>query len=1228
MPLLHEHEPDFENVGNVDRELHVLGAVFIELTSASFWMDALLFYQSTLVLLNLSIERGVFPHAGIGFVNLASISVYRFGLVQVGIDFGNLARRYFEAFEREHYVIGRGLTLYAMFIGHISKDIREGFTDLNFGLEAASTAGDRILHILNMGIVAAFRLWSGEPLAEIEAFISSVGEEFPDWHKSLRGGVFLTAVRQHVRALEGKTHNKSAKGVMNDDHHTTEGYLDFILKNSSHPNRPLTIYKSYQLVALYRFGYIQEALELAEGMLTQQDEIWSVRFTYQNLFFLCLCLAATVRENPKRSDRVEVLKRIETYKARIETIASVNSVNYKTWIDLIDAEICDLEGRNAGILQHYEDAVDHAAIHGFTMDEALALELYGEWLARRGASRPARSQFMECISAYRRIGAFGKADQVSDRWAYILFGTRALTTMDAGTQTTMIDAGHSASYPLERTVTRDTEQIGVARTQAWLDPHAPSAPQAPKEPPAPVSGGLSAVGLDMIDLASILESSQLLSSELDVDSLLNKLTEVIVDSTGAELCGIVVEDDSNQWCVAAVGCPEGIHPPAAGIPLEQVDDPVGKQVTLYVLRFKEEVFVRNILEDERFANVPQSWLENNPDGMSVLALPILHGDNVLMGSLYCQAPPNIFTERTLTLLKLLVNQIAISIANALLFKRVAREQETNKSMLSVQRQATMQAKEAEKKAKAAEVKAIEMVRLKDEAAKAKSLFLANVSHELRTPLNGVLGMSEMLKNTPLNKEQEEHADSIRLCADTLLNVINDILDFSKLEAGKMQVFSVPLSLAETINEVVRALSYTNPEKHLETVQELDLDPNLVVMGDPVRLHQILMNLISNAYKFTSQGSVTIRAAIDWQDADSMSATVSVTDTGIGITEEQQKKLFLPFSQADSSTARSYGGTGLGLSICKAIIENIMSGRIWLESTPGVGTTVSFSIPFKKVKNTPNGETNGKVTPHGREADPMALYTPPAASESESSRPFNSLSSVPRDKLKVCIAEDNPVNQKIAINFVKRLGFSCEAYGDGQQAVDALSRASKDGNPFHLVLMDVQMPVLDGYNATRAIRKHTDPQVKDILVIAMTASAIRGDREKCLEAGMNNYLAKPVRADTLKQMLESYLNQPAKPIPNLQQETDQLVHRTLSQESVNGDSSAKINGENLSPDTHHNSPPQRPKSSQQYQTEIHLKPEEMVQQVQNMPTAKKLKESTRPPFIKRTSSYLNQSESAG
>jgi CheY-like chemotaxis protein len=362
------------------------------------------------------------------------------------------------------------------------------------------------------------------------------------------------------------------------------------------------------------------------------------------------------------------------------------------------------------------------------------------------------------------------------------------------------------------------------------------------------------------------------------------------------------------------------------------------------------------------------------------------------------------------------------------------------------------------------------------------------------------------------------ADSIRVSADLLLTVINDILDFSKMEADKMELYVVAFKADEMMREVFRSVSYSNRDKknvkNVEILQDINL-PECLIFGDPVRLHQVLGNLVSNSLKFTENGSITIGARTDWETTDEVKLTFWVKDTGIGIPPQQLVKLFKPFSQADASTARKYGGSGLGLSICKSLIESMMGGQIELESTEGEGTTAWFTVTFSKANEAAVGDCqSGAETPIPRNVEPE-----------RSSTPFRDFSHVPREELRICIAEDNPVNKKIAVQFMHKLGFKfVDAYDNGLEAVEGLRAKAKEGTPYHIILMDVQMPVLDGYEATKLLRKDPIPAVRGILVIAMTASAIQGDREKCLESGMNDYLAKPVRSNVLKRKLDQYILQ--------------------------------------------------------------------------------------------------------
>ncbi|KAF2155936.1 hypothetical protein K461DRAFT_265399 [Myriangium duriaei CBS 260.36] len=1154
-PLLAGNEPDLTiDLSHIDNYLITTGAVMVELVSTAFWTNPLLFYQISLELVDLYLKKGIFPQLALGYIHLGSIAIGRFDMTEFGLNLGQTAKLVMNAFPQEAYTNGRGLTLHSLFLGHMEADVTEQLPLLQRGLEATIAAGDKILQTLNTGVSAAYRVWSSQELSEVETFVLDQDELIPGWRDDLRGGIFLTAVLQYARALQGKTDYRTPEFVMDDEHHSTEDYTELVQGKASEPSRPMTIYNSYRLAVLYRFGHYDEALQLGESLLKSLDSLFSMRYNYFARFFLALTLIEKARSGIDGRDCPQLLEKVRVIQRKLDSCRlSIDGNNFTAHANLLEAAIAEFEQRFDACITLYEAAVNHSVLHGIAMDEALANELYAEFLIRRGCTRPARNLIDDAVAAYRRVGALGKVEQIAEKHAFTIHRTHAVATAEQGTQTTEINTGNS-HYKLSRNEEDLISQTSEDRTKAWLNPVVTIPISNVRDigrPDHDDHNGLSAVGLDMIDLATILESSQLLSSELDVEKLLKSLTGIIVDASGAEYGGVVVENEDIGWSLAALRGPEGDIVEGVGQPLLNIPDAVTQQISLYCLRFRESLFVANVLEDERFS-VSKKYRRGNPEGRAFIALPILHGDNHLLGCIYIEGPARSFTERNTAVLRLLVNQVSISIANAMLFKRLEKASATNAAMLEIQKQALAQARGAERKAKEAEAKAMEMVRLKEEAAKVKSMFLANVSHELRTPLNGVIGMSELLKASELSKEQEGYADSIRVCADTLLSVINDILDFSKLEAGKMQMFNVQLSLKETISEVVRALSYANIERGLQTVEELEIDSAMLVMGDPVRLHQVFMNLLSNAYKFTAKGKVTVKAVLEREDDTTIQVLCSVSDTGIGISEEQSKKLFLPFSQADSSTARSYGGTGLGLSICKAIIE-IMKGRIWLESETGVGTTVSFRLTFQKVDR---NVLSDAATP-AKTVDPMSIYRIATADASDPSADHHiSLHGIPRDQLKVCIAEDNPINQKIAISFVERLGFKCAAFPDGQQAVDALVAASAEGSPFHLVLMDCQMPVLDGYNATREIRKHPDPAVSGVLVIAMTASAIRGDREKCLEAGMNNYLAKPVRANVLKHMLEGYLAAGDKEVANLQGVADGIAKEVLDGVKESGGEVAK------------------------------------------------------------------------
>lgn len=437
-----------------------------------------------------------------------------------------------------------------------------------------------------------------------------------------------------------------------------------------------------------------------------------------------------------------------------------------------------------------------------------------------------------------------------------------------------------------------------------------------------------------------------------------------------------------------------------------------------------------------------------------------------------------------------------------------------------------------------EAELIEARDLAERSARAKEEFLANMSHEIRTPMNAILGFAKLLQETSLTKDQEEYLNAIDISGEALLAIINDILDLSKIEAGKLHFENKRFSLVGVLRSIRQIFQAKVDEKSLQLHTSIGPGVPEFIHGDPVRLNQVLINLVGNALKFTHEGEIDVEIKLldsgSAKGKKSVRLMFEVSDTGIGIAPDKQSNIFQSFTQASGETTRKFGGTGLGLTICKRIVE-LQGGRIGVQSEVGEGSSFFFELDFG--------------------LEPQHTGSEPIASQNKDSKVKNlEISSSQLPDLKILVAEDNPMNQLLVTRILEGMGVSFTLAETGKAALEMVSATQYD-----LVLMDIQMPVMDGYEATRRIRKLPNQERSSIPIIAMTAHAYAEEQNKCIQAGMNDFIPKPFQPEELRQKLSRVASggwTPNNPPVDPQPQQYQFIDLTELDELVAGKDSFK------------------------------------------------------------------------
>ncbi|KAI9497057.1 hypothetical protein BDB00DRAFT_868895 [Zychaea mexicana] len=1011
----------------------------------AYWMNdtkAILSIGSRLVLMTL--QHGTSPTTGVGFVYFGIAAMQLFKAYEFGQQIGavgvSLCDKYGGNSES-----ARARYLYGAFLSSWKHHYRDSLPLFRQSLKQSLLGGDRIYATFSHLHIVMGMLLCGENMSDTLREAKMCLDEVTRWNE-FGTSILVTTIIRMVLALQGKTFLTEDK-IFDDKDFEEAPFVAEMYEQNPDSGLPMFWYYALKLIVLVIYGYDEAAFKIGHEYAQLADMQPSHRHTHLMLFFHCLAMIRLVRSG--KGDRDALLKQIEKHHDTLQEFAKHSPQNLQMFVSLIDAELASLTPDMRRTEQLYDLAIDQAKSGQWGLETSIMYELAGEYYIRCGARHVGALLIDKAVAGYRHQGCYGKAIQLEQLHA-------------SSQKTSDTICRHMEVQTETHVVSPRRDSFGdISLSEPYSVDVSTSAQASPEE---------TLLTLDVVDLASILKSSQIISSEMNFELLMEQLLGIILENSGAESGVIIIKENSSFLIMARGSQAEGCEILKSPKLLSEEATSMVSRVARYAIHTQESLLIPDIHEDPRFNDFAAAV-------KSVICVPITH-KSAIVGCIYIEGAVGSLTARHEVVLRLLSQQIGISVTNALLFKSIQKVTYANVKMIENQKAALEEAR----KSKEAALRAMKL----------KADFLANMSHELRTPFSGFYGMISLLSETSLDAEQSDIVHTAKESCEMLLKIIDDLLNFSKLEAGKVVPDLGPLAVEELIADTFEILSSLAARKGLELAYIVEPDVPETVTGDSSRLRQILTNLLGNAIKFTHEGGVVIKCCLDEElEDDHVRLKFEVIDTGIGINTVQQRNLFEPFSQVDGSTTRMYGGTGLGLSICLQLVR-LMGGNIGVISQIDHGSNFWFSVVVRRV---------------GKEA--------------EEARPTPSLQLRQSSILMT-------TNQDATANMMHALLADLNLKRNTTDMQHAIAQALQERH--EILLLDIP-PMPNSYIAQQLQSVDDDPEC-DLHIILLYTPATEGHKvaaEATNSAsdrrGRIVKMAKPARRAKLLRVLEQVLSQP-------------------------------------------------------------------------------------------------------